>query len=61
MLQQTISGIFLITFKFVIAPTSDTEGLSFSLAFSLFALIYMAIFGYLLLKIYEKNKLSSTH
>ena len=58
MLQQTISGIFLITFKFVIAPTSDTEGLSFSLAFSLFALIYMAIFGYLLLKIYEKNNAS---
>lgn len=59
MLQQTISGLSLITFKFVIAPNSSTEGLSFSLAFSLFGLVYMSLFAYLLLKIYERNKLSN--
>ena len=59
MLQQTISGLSLVAFKFVIAPTSTTQGLSFSEAFSLFGIIYMGIFSYLLIKIYEKNKLST--
>lgn len=59
MLQQTISGLSLIIFKFVIAPNSSTEGLSFSLAFSMFGLVYMSLFAYLLLKIYERNKLSN--
>ncbi|MBR5598884.1 MAG: MFS transporter [Alphaproteobacteria bacterium] len=56
MLQQTISGLSLIAFKFVIAPNSTTEGLSFSLAFTLFGILYMAIFSFLLIKIYERNK-----
>ena len=58
MLQQTISGLSLIAFKFVIAPTSNIEGLSFTQAFSLFGFIYMCFFGFLLYKIYERNKLS---
>lgn len=58
MLQQTISGLSLIAFKFVIAPHSNIEGLTFTQAFSLFALIYMCLFGFLLYKIYERNKLS---
>ena len=59
MLQQTISGLSLIAFKFVIAPNSDTSGLSFSLAFTLFGFFYMALFGYLLYKIYQRNKFAS--
>ena len=59
MLQQTISGLSLIAFKFVIAPSSETTGLSFSLAFTLFGIFYMSIFAYLLYKIYQRNKLAS--
>lgn len=59
MLQQTISGLSLIAFKFVIAPSSETSGLSFSLAFTLFGIFYMSIFAYLLYKIYQRNKLAS--
>ena len=58
MLQQTISGLSLIAFKFVIAPHSNIEGLTFTQAFSLFGFIYMCLFGFLLYKIYERNKLS---
>ncbi len=53
MLQQTISGISLILFKFVVAPTNDATGLSFSAAFTLFGACYMTAFAYLLYKIYH--------
>jgi len=59
MLQQTISGLSLIAFKFVIEPSQNIEGLSFAKAFSLFGFIYMILFGFLLYKIYERNKLSN--
>ena len=55
MLQQTISGISLICFKFVIAPSKDVSGLSFSSAFFLFGTIYMLIFIYLLHKIHTRK------
>jgi hypothetical protein len=58
MLQQTISGLSLITFKFVIAPSSTSQGLSFSSAFTIYGLFYMIIFSFLLYKIYERNKLA---
>ena len=58
MLQQTISGLSLISFKFVIAPHANAEGLSFSSAFSVYGLCYMIVFSFLLYKIYERNKLS---
>ena len=58
MLQQTISGLSLIAFKFIIAPTSSIQGLSFTQAFSLVGFIYMCVFGFLLYKIYERNRLS---
>lgn len=53
MLQQTISGISLICFKFVISPSNNLAGLSFSLAFTLFAIFYMSLFSFLLYKIYR--------
>ncbi len=56
MLQQTISGISLICFKFVIAPSKDISGLSFSSAFFLFATLYMLIFTYLLYKIHTHKQ-----
>lgn len=59
MLQQTISGLSLIAFKFAVSPSSQTQGLSFSLAFGIFGIIYMSVFAYLLLKIYERNKLAN--
>jgi hypothetical protein len=58
MLQQTISGLSLISFKFVIAPDSTTQGLSFSSAFTVYGLFYMIVFSFLLYKIYERNKLA---
>lgn len=58
MLQQTISGISLILFKFVVAPTNSTTGLSFSAAFAVFGLFYMVVFAFLLYKIYH-SKLSA--
>jgi hypothetical protein len=57
MLQQTISGFSLILFKFVVAPNRTTSGLSFSLAFTVFAIFYMTIFAILLYKI-NKRKIS---
>ena len=58
MLQQTISGLSLILFKFVIAPSASTKGLSFSSAFTVYGLLYMIAFSFLLYKIYERNKLA---
>lgn len=55
MLQQTISGLSLILFKFVVAPTNQTSGLSFSEAFTLFGIIYIGSFAYLLYKIYQRK------
>ena len=57
MLQQTISGLSLILFKFVVAPNNATAGLSFSSAFTIFAIFYMSIFAILLYKI-NKRKIS---
>ncbi len=55
MLQQTISGLSLICFKFIIAPSGENSGLSFSSAFSLFGGIYISIFIILLYNIYKKK------
>lgn len=55
MLQQTISGVSLICFKFVVAPASGLEGLSFSAAFSAFATLYIILFGVLIYKIYKQK------
>lgn len=55
MLQQTISGLSLICFKFVVAPTSDGSGLGFSAAFSVFGAFYMCTFAFLLYKIYKRG------
>ena len=57
MLQQTISGLSLILFKFVVAPNNTTSGLTFSSAFTVFAIFYMTIFAILLYKI-SKRKIS---
>ena len=43
MLQQTLSGISLICFKFVIEPGSGTAGLSFASAFSVFGAFYLCL------------------
>lgn len=56
MLQQTISGISLICFKFVVAPKAGAEGLSFSAAFIVFAVLYMSLFSFLILKIYRRAR-----
>lgn len=58
MLQQTISGLSLICFKFVIAPTGGITGLSFSSAFLLFASLYLCAFVVLLRKIYQRGNLA---
>ena len=55
MLQQTISGLSLICFKFVIEPTKGVAGLSFTEAFTLFGAIYMSIFIFLLYKINQRK------
>lgn len=55
MLQQTISGVSLICFKFVIAPAENLQDLSFSAAFTLFALFYIGLFCILLYKIYQRK------
>lgn len=55
MLQQTISGISLICFKFIIAPNNSTAGLSFSSAFSAFAILYIILFCFLIYKIYKRK------
>ena len=57
MLQQTISGLSLILFKFVVAPHNSIAGLSFSSAFTVFAIFYMSMFALLLYKI-NKRKIS---
>jgi len=54
MLQQTISGLSLICFKFVIAPAKGITGLSFSTAFSVFGIFYMSLFAFLLYKIHKR-------
>ena len=56
MLQQTISGLSLICFKFVIAPDNETSGLSFASAFSLFGVFYMSLFIFLLYIIYQRSR-----
>ncbi len=56
MLQQSISGISLICFKFVIAPDNASSGLSFSTAFSIFGIFYMSLFIFLLYIIYQRNQ-----
>lgn len=55
MLQQTISGLSLICFKFVIDPPYGIKGLSFSAAFSVFCSIYMLVFAYLLHRIHTRK------
>ena len=60
MLQQTISGLSLILFKFTIAPSSTTEGLSFSSAFTLFGILYALAFSYLIIKIHKKSSPSAS-
>ena len=55
MLQQTISGLSLILFKFVVAPANGGEGLSFSAAFAAFGAFYIAAFAFLLYKIYRRK------
>ncbi|MCM1323596.1 MAG: MFS transporter [Acetobacter sp.] len=60
MLQQTISGISLILFKFVVTPSEGIEGLSFSGAFVTFGVFYITAFTILLYKIYH-NKLPAAN
>jgi len=55
MLQQTISGISLICFKFVISPAEGVTGLSFSWAFFIFGVFYMSVFTFLFYKIHQRN------
>ncbi|MBR2273228.1 MAG: MFS transporter [Alphaproteobacteria bacterium] len=55
MLQQSISGISLICFKFVIAPANGITGLSFSTAFTLFGALYISVFIFLLYRIYLRQ------
>lgn len=55
MLQQTISGISLILFKFVVAPANGAAGLSFSAAFAVFGTFYIAAFAFLLYRIYQRK------
>jgi MFS family permease len=55
MLQQTISGISLICFKFVVSPDSDLSGLGFSGAFIVFGIIYMSLFVFLFYKISHRK------
>lgn len=55
MLQQTISGLSLICFKFIISPEGSTAGLSFSEAFSIFCAVYMSLFSFLFYKIYQRG------
>lgn len=57
MLQQTISGISLICFKFMIAPSGENSGLSFSSAFLLYGGIYISIFIILLYNIYQRKNI----
>ena len=56
MLQQTVSGLSLIAFKFVIEPAKGITGLSFSTAFTVFCIIYMSIFSFLFYKINTRHK-----
>ena len=55
MLQQTLSGISLICFKFVIEPGSGTAGLSFASAFSVFGAFYLSLFVLLLYIIFKRS------
>lgn len=55
MLQQTLSGISLICFKFVIEPGDNIPGLSFSAAFLLFGLFYMSLFTVLSYIIFHRH------
>ena len=59
MLQQSISGISLICFKFVIAPDNENSGLSFAGAFSIFGIFYMSLFIFLLYIIYQRTQKTS--
>jgi len=51
MLQQTISGISLICFKFVVSSGKDGAGFGFSGAFAIFCIFYMMMFAFLFYKI----------
>jgi len=55
MLQQTISGISLICFKFVIEPSAGVTGLSFSEAFTVFGILYMSAFAVLFYLIQKRG------
>lgn len=56
MLQQTISGISLICFKFIVSADNSTNGQGFSSAFSIFCIFYMTIFITLFYKISHRPK-----
>ena len=60
MLQQTLSGISLICFKFVIEPGSGTAGLSFASAFSVFGAFYLSLFVLLLYIIFKRREVHDT-
>ena len=55
MLQQTLSGLSLICFKFVIEPGDGATGLSFSAAFLLFGLFYISLFVFLSYIIFHRH------
>lgn len=55
MLQQTISGISLICFKFVVSAIGTDSSSNFSIAFSIFALLYLCIFTFLFYKINQRK------
>jgi MFS family permease len=55
MLQQTISGISLICFKFIVSANGADSGINFSIAFSFFAIIYLCIFITLFYKINQRK------
>lgn len=55
MLQQTISGISLICFKFIVSANGADSGINFSIAFSFFAIIYLCIFTTLFYKINQRK------
>ncbi len=56
MLQQTLSGISLIGFKFVIEPGEGLYGLDFPAAFLLFGLFYMSLFTVLSYMIFHRHQ-----
>lgn len=55
MLQQTISGIILICFKFVVTAITPDSSPNFSAAFSIFSIFYLCIFIVLFYKINQRK------